>query len=617
MDYKQLAADIVSNVGGKDNIDIVSHCMTRLRFNLKDVSKANKEVLENLDGVLGVIYAGGQYMVILGQNLIPVYERVVKDYDLKAGEASDENLDDLSKEKQPLTIKNIANNILNYVSAAVTPLIPGLIAGGMLKVILLLIVTFIDSSFSSSSTYLLLSAIADAPFYFMPIIVAYGAASKLGATPVYAMVATAALLHGNFTGLVAGGEPFALFGISVRAISYGTTLLPALLIALVAYYAEKFFNKIVPGIFRSVFVGMGTIFVAGSLGYLILGPIGSMLGEGIAAIFMFLSGTVGPVAVGLLAAVLPWLVMTGMHTALAPFMTQLLTDPGYDAMIRPAFLLHNMAEGGAVLGVALRSKDAKYRSECISIAVGCIVAGVTEPAIYGINLKHRKPMYGVMIGGFAGGFIASLLGAKAFIMGYSNIIALPIFQDTVVAMIIGVAVAIIVAAIVTFILGIEEPKKNAALTKPVTKEYQDDQIIAISDGTMIELEKVNDEAFASKALGDGVAFELDSDFISAPANGTLTAMFPTGHAFGITTNDGIELLVHIGIDTVNLQGEGFDVLAKQGDNIRAGQPIVKIDREAIIAKGYDLTTMLIVTNANGKEIKFDHYGKIKQGTIIK
>lgn len=616
MDYKKLAADIVENVGGPENIEIVSHCMTRLRFNLKDVSKTNKETLENLNGVLGVVYAGGQYMVILGQNLIPVYERVIKDFNLEAGEISNENLDDI-KEKQPLTLKNIGNTILGYVSASVTPLIPGLIAGGMLKVILLLIVTFIDPDFANSSTYLLLSAIGDAPFYFMPIIVAYGAATKLGGTPVYAMVATAALLHTNFISLVSSGNPFTLFGISVRSLSYSSTLLPALLIALVAYYAEKFFNKIVPGIFRSVFVGMGTIFVAGSLGYLILGPIGNMLGEGIAAIFMFLSSTVGPVAVGLLAALLPWLVMTGMHTALAPFMTQLLSDPGYDAMIRPAFLLHNMAEGGAVLGVAARSKDAQYRSECISIAVGCIVAGVTEPAIYGVNLKHRKPMYGVMIGGFAGGFVASLLGAKAYVMGYSNIIALPIFQDTVIAMIIGVITAIVVAAVITFVLGIQETNTENTLTTPVQKTYQDSDIIAIADGKMIELDDVNDETFSSKALGDGVAFKLNSDFITAPANGKLTAMFPTGHAFGITTNEGVELLVHIGIDTVNLKGEYFDVLAKQGDTVRAGAPIVKIDREAIIAKGYDLTTMLIVTNTNNKDLTFDHYGIIKQGTIIR
>lgn len=613
MDAKKLAADIVKNVGGKENIKTVTHCMTRLRFTLKDVHKANKEEIEGINGVLGVVYAGGQYMVILGKNLLPVYEHVVKDFDISEEEAVSENLDDL--EKEPFTAKGVFNTIIGYISASVTPLIPGLIAGGMLKVVLLLIVTFVNAKFATSSTYLLLSAIADAPFYFMPIIVAYGAATKLGATPVYAMIASAALLHNNYLNLLTIGKPITMYGINVRLVSYGTSLLPALLIALASYYAEKFFNKIVPGIFKAVFVGMGTIFVAGSLGYLVLGPLGSYLGTGIANVFMFLNSTVGPLAVGLLAAVLPWMVMAGMHTALAPFMPQLLTNPGYDAMIRPAFIMHNMAEGGSVIGAALRTKDKEVKSEYISIAIGCIVAGVTEPAIYGVNLKYKKPMFGVMAGGFAGGFVASLLGAKAYVMGYSNIIALPIFQQTIMAAVIGVIVSIVVACAVTFVLGIDQESK-VPLTKPVEKIYADDQIIAIADGKMIPLEEVHDQAFSSKALGDGVAFDLSSDFITAPANGELTVLFPTGHAFGITNKDGVEMLVHIGIDTVNLKGEGFDVLAKQGDQVRAGQLIVKVDREKLEEKGFDMTTMLIVTQPNGKTIQFDDYGFKKQGDIV-
>lgn len=616
MNYKKLAMDIVENIGGASNIKTVTHCMTRIRFTLNDVSKANKEAIEELNGVLGVVYAGGQFMVILGQHLLPVYENVVKEFNLTEEKPIDENLDGLTNEKQPLTWKNAGNAVLNYVTAAVTPLIPALIAGGMLKVVLLLIVTFISSGYEESSSYLLLSAIADAPFYFMPIIVAYGAATKLGGTPIYAMISAAALLHENYTSLVAANESMSLFGINVQGLSYGTSLLPALLIALVAYYAEKFFNKIVPGIFRSVLVGMGTIFITGSLAFLILGPIGNMLGGGIASLFLFLENTVGPIAVGLLAASLPWLVMMGMHTALAPFMAQLVASPGYDSMIRPAFIIHNMAEGGAVLGVAARTKDKEFRSECISIAIGCIVAGVTEPAIYGINLKYRKPMIGVMTGGLAGGIIASILGAKAFIMGYSNILALPIFEDTILAMVTGILVAIVVSSIFTFVIGFDTNKrKNKNVTQPVIEEHKDDEIVAISQGTLIDLEDVEDEVFSSKTLGDGIALHLENDIICSPANGTLFTMFPTGHAFGVTTNEGLELLVHIGIDTVKLQGEGFDVLAEQEEKVRAGQPIVRIDREKLQEKGYDLTTMLIFTNTN-QEISLKKTGEVKIGEVL-
>ncbi|GEL15117.1 glucose PTS transporter subunit IIA [Pediococcus cellicola] len=620
MDYHKLAQQIVENVGNVENIKSVTHCMTRLRFVLKDVSKANKTDLEDMDAVLGVVYAGGQYMIILGQNLLPTYNAIVKDFDLTTEKPIDENLD-VPKETK-WTWRNAGGKIINFIQASVTPMIPGLIAGGMFKVVLLLIITFIEPSFAKTTTYTLLSAIADSPFYFMPIVVAYGAATKLGGTPTYSMMATASLLYPGFHDLVTqmAAHPNmanpTLFNLPVKVINYGTSLLPALLISIVAYFTEKFLNKIVPGIFKSIFVGLGTIFVSGTLGFLILGPIGDYLGQMIATLVMFLNGTVGPLAVGLLAAVLPWLVMTGMHTALAPFMPQLISDPGYDPILRPAFLLHNMSEGGANIGVALKTKNKKLKSQAWSLAVGAIVAGVTEPSLYGINLKYKKPMYGVMAGGFAGGVVAGIFGAKAYIMGYSNVLALPIFEKTVGAIVGGIITAIVVSAAVTFVLGIDEGKKAKSVTTPVSQTYPDNAIVAVSDGIVEPLKEVKDEAFASGALGKGVAFKLESNFICSPANGEITAMFPTGHAFGITTKEGIEILVHIGINTVNLKGEGFDVLVHQGDKVRAGEPIVRVDRKLIEGKGYDLTTMLILTNPNGKKVLLKEEGQVSVGTIL-
>ena len=453
-DAKQVAADVVRLVGGKENITSVAHCMTRLRFVLKDLKKADQEALKKLPGVLGVIYAGGQLMVVLGKNLLPVYETVVKDYGLSEGEEIHENLDEPA-EKQPLTLKRAGVAVLDYISAAVAPMITGLVAGGMLKVVLLLI-TLVAPDFDASNTYVLLSALADAPFYFMPIFAAYGAAKKLGSTPIYAMICAATLLHTSYTGLVAAGDPVALFGIPVRLMSYSSSLLPALLIALCAYYLEKFFNKIIPGIFKSLLVGLCTITVTMVLGFTILAPLGGYIGNYLAIVFGFLGDKIGFITVALLAACLPWLVMCGMHLGLVPFMTQALTNPGYDAVFRPAFILHNMAEGGACIGVALRAKNAELRAEALSIAFGCIVAGVTEPAIYGINLPRKKPMYGVMAGGAAGGIVAGLLGARAYVMGYSTVLALPIFQETILAMSAAILTAIVVGAIVTFVLTPEQ-----------------------------------------------------------------------------------------------------------------------------------------------------------------
>ena len=462
LNYQQISKAIVRLVGGVENIQSVSHCMTRLRFVLKTESKADTASLKAMKGVLGVVSAGGQYMIILGKNLPPVFEAVQKQFNLSEGQNTSENLDaDLVAEKKPLTVKSAALAVLGYVSSSVSPMITGLVAGGMLKVVLLLI-TLVRADFSSSATYLLLSGVADACFYFMPIFVAYGAAKKLGSTPIYAMICAASLLHGNYTSLVAAGEPVTLLGLPVRLMSYSSSLLPALLLTLFAYYMERLFNKIIPGIFKSLLVGLCTITVTMIAGFVVLAPAGGYLGNYLAVVFGFLGDTVGPIAIAVLAACLPWLVMCGMHMALVPFMTQALTNPGYDAVFRPAFILHNMAEGGACIGVALRAKTAELRSEALGIAFGCIVAGVTEPAIYGINLPRKSPMIGVMAGGAAGGVVAGLLGARVYVMGYSTILALPIFQQTILAAAAAVVVAIAVAAAVTFILNPEQNTKASS-----------------------------------------------------------------------------------------------------------------------------------------------------------
>lgn len=460
LNYKQMASDIIKLVGGAENVSSLGHCMTRLRFILKNEAAADAEAIKKIKGVLGVVSSNGQFMVILGQNLLPVFETIMKSYSFESGKVSNENLD--AAEKGPLTLKSAGAAVLGYVSASVTPLIAGLIAGGMLKVFILLFNMVYD--FSGTTTYVLLSGLADAPFYFMPIFIAYGAAVKLGSTPIYSMICAAALLHGNFTALVAAGEAVTMLGLPVRLVSYSSSLLPALLIALVAYYAEKFLNKIVPGIFKAIFVGMGTLFITMTLGYTVLGPLGSFCGSYITQFFVFMGSKIGFITLGVLAGAMPWLIMCGVHTTFGGFMAQSLAEVGYDSIFRPCLLLHNMAEGGACIGVGLRTKKMETRSEAFSLGFGCIVAGVTEPAIYGLNLPRRKPMLGVMAGGAAGGIVAGLFGCHNYTMGYSTILALPIFEDTMIGMAIAIAVAIVVAAVVTFILGFEEAEEDEAVT---------------------------------------------------------------------------------------------------------------------------------------------------------
>lgn len=459
MNYDKVSNDIVALTGGLDNIQNVTRCATRLRLFVKDKNSVNLDEIKQIDGVLGTVFVTDELQIVLAKNLIPVFERVSKMYNTRSGgsevteSASKKNTTESLNTKQKLA--KAGNNVLSFVSAAVTPMIPGLVAGGMLKTFLLLI-TLAVPSFNKSSVYVLLGFVADVPFYFMPIFVAYGAAKKLGGTTIFPMIVAAGLVYPNFLTLINGEEAVSFLSVAVTPVKYASTLLPALLVALCAYYTEKLLSKILPGIVRPILLGVGTIAITFALSITILGPLGYVIGTYVANIFLWAAKHLGPVAVALLAGCMPFLVMTGMHHAVTPFMVQAISDPGYDPMFRPAYLLHNMAEGGACLGVALKAKDKAIKAECFSLAFGCIVAGVTEPAIYGINLPLKKPMIGVIAGAASGGFVAGLLGATAYVYGYSTILAIPIFQQTIMAIVIAIVVAIVVSAAVTFVLGFDE-----------------------------------------------------------------------------------------------------------------------------------------------------------------
>ena len=614
MNHEQLAAILVEKAGGPGNITTVTHCATRLRFTLKDKDLADMDAITSEEGVLGCIYATGQLQIILGKDLLPVFDAVLK---LDSMKSIGHGKTEVKKEKK--TIGKMLDDGIGFVAGAVAPLVPALIGGGMLKVFLLLL-SYVWPSFTGTNTYAILGWVANAPFYFMPIFVAYGAASKLGGTPIYAMAGAASLLTPAFTQMVADKTELTMYGLPVRLVKYPQQLLPALLISLAAYVIEKWLNKVIPGIFKSIFVGAGTMALSMSLGFLILGPLGSYVGSLISGVFVFLGNTAGPVAVSVLAACLPWLVMTGMHHAISPFMAQSIADPGYDPIFRPAFILHNMAEGGACLGVGLRTKDAAFRSEAFSLAFGCIVAGVTEPAIYGINFRLKKPMLGVMVGGAVGGVVAGLMGARAYAMGYSTVMALPIFENTILAMASGIVVAILTAALVTFLLGFEEaPQKNGgkdAASKDEAKTGEDEKnIVSVGNGNMIDISTVKDETFAQKILGDGVAFELTDGCIVAPCDGVVEMLAETGHAFGIRRDDDLSLLVHIGIDTVKNNGKGFTNLVKEGTHVKAGTPMVKVDLDAL-RQNYDMTTMLVVTEPTENAIVFKNFDSVQAGESI-
>lgn len=347
--------------------------------------------------------------------------------------------------------------LLDYVSGSVTPMLPGIIAAGMVKVFLLLAILAVPA-WEGSKTYALFSILADAGFYFLPIWVAFGASKKLGGTPLYAMLVAAAIFAPDFIAIVEAvpQEPYDIFGLPVTLTSYASGLLPALLLSYAAFRIERLLDRIIPDVIKPVFVGSLTVIVTYALTMVLLAPIGTWLGEAIVSVIMGIHGALGPMTSAILAGALPFLIMFGVHMAFVPFMIQLLENPGYDAIFRAPMMLHNMAEGGACLGVALRAKNAEFRAEALSCAVSAIFAGVTEPALYGVTFRLRKPLIGVCVGGAVGAFTASALGARGYVMGFASIFGLPVFQDTIGAAAIGVAVTIVVSAVVAFLVGFDE-----------------------------------------------------------------------------------------------------------------------------------------------------------------
>lgn len=612
MDYEIIGKQIVDFVGGKENVESLTHCMTRLRFVLKDESKVEKEKLEKLPEVLGVAKGAGQIQIIMGKNLLPAYNAIVEHYNFD--NVSNGNLK--KSNEHPKTFRGVLQAIINYMGGAVSSMIVGLIAGGMLKIVLLLI-SLVFPAIIETNTYNLITFLSDVPFYFMPVLVAYGAAKKLGANQIYSMMVALALLYPSFTEMATDGGSTTLFGLPVLLITYSGSFLPVLLSTFAVYHLEKFFEKIIPGVLKPILIGMCTVLVATSATWIAFGPIAIYVGNYFIGFLVWMQSVIGPLALAVLASIVPFLVMTGMHTLFAPFMAQSLTQVGFDGFFRPALMLHNMSEGAACLGIALKTKNKELRTEALSLGFGCVVAGVSEPALYGLMLRFKKPLYGVMAGGAAGGLVAGLLGAKAFIMGRSTILAIPIFQDTIVSMLIGIGVAMITSFIVTYILGFEDVVSiKSDVKEDSVNGLSETTLQTIANGATFPIEQVKDEVFSRKMMGEGIAFSIADSTIVSPCSGVVTAVFPGGHAYGITRTDGVELLIHIGLDTVNLNGDGFKPLVNQGDFIKIGQKLVEVDIKKIEESGIDLSTMLIFTEPKGKKINFEDFGNVSLGQIV-
>ncbi len=458
INIEQLTSAIIEKVGGVDNISSVAHCVTRLRFILADEKKADTEGLKKLNGVLGVVFGAGQYQVVLGPNVFPVFDRIKKEYDIEIDEmANENNAEDLNlnEKKGKNSFSYYLEKAIRFLSASLTPFITVLYGAGMLRVMLSL-ASYFWPNITDSTTYSMFNFLAQTPFYFMPVLIAYGTSKTLKSNPAFAITVAAMLLYPDFVALAGTDAQITIFGLPVVLTKYSNTLLPAIFATLLLAHLEKFFYRVIPSVLKSVFAPLFTLAVALPLVTVFLAPLGTILGSYVVNVLVWVYRATGGFAVGLLAAVWPFVIIGGMNMLFVAPMTELLASTGFDNFFRPAWILHNIAEGGACVGVALKTKNEQLKTDAIAAATSAIISGVSEPAIYGINLRLKKPLYAVVISGLAGGCVAGFLGARAYALGYSSILAIPIFEDTIIAIVAAIIVTFIVAAILTFVLGFED-----------------------------------------------------------------------------------------------------------------------------------------------------------------
>ena len=596
MDYKKTAEEILKLVGGDKNVASVTNCMTRLRFNLNDAKKANVEAIKRIKGVQGVVTKNGQFQIVIGTDVGNVCEEIKKLGKFEENAASDE-------EKNT----GIIAAFFGTLTAIFQPIIPALAGSGMIKALLALLVAFklVDSG---SQTYQIFNAFGDALFAFMPFILAFSAAKRFKCNPYVSAVLAGVLLHSSFVGLNTG-DPVHLFGfIPVTMISYGGSVVPILLIVWVQSYIERFANKISPKPVKIFLAPMITIIVTGIIGITIAGPLGNLVGQVIAVGFNWLNDYAGWVIPVLMGTFCPFFVMTGMHYCFAPIQTIQYATLGYGTILGPGMLASNIAQGTAALVVGAKSKNKDLKQLGFSSGVTGLM-GITEPALYGVNLRLKKPLYASMIGGCAAGLYAGITGIHTFSSTTAGIFALPVYIGgesfaNVINAAITIVISMVVTAIATLILGFDDPAEEQS-AEPAVPEKTGAPVkaqgIKISidspvEGRVIPLSEVKDEVFSNEIVGKGAAVGPQKGEIHAPADGEIASIFDTGHALGMLTRDGVELLIHVGLNTVELKGKYFTIHAKQGDYVKKGDLLISFDIKGIQNAGYDVTTPVLITN---------------------
>lgn len=610
--YEKLAQDIVVNVGGKENVSGLVHCITRLRFTLKDESMAQDETLKNMDGVITVMKSSGQYQVVIGNHVPEVFEDVCKILDLENN----------SGESEPPKKQKKIDLLIDTVSGIFQPILGIMAACGMLKGFNTLFATLHLYS-ETSGGYLVINAAGDALFTFLPLFLGYTAAKKFGLKPMIGLALGAAMCYPGIQGsaIAEGAKPlytllnetmFAspvyvdFFGIPIISIDYTGTVIPIILTVWFASKCEKFFNRYVPDLVKFFFVPMLTLLVALPVAMIVIGPIATFASTLISEFTLMIRSFSPLLAGAIVGATWQILVIFGIHWGFIPVYINNIMTLGYDNVMMPFFAC-TFATSAVVLGIYFKTKDKKLKQMAIPNFISGIF-GVTEPAIYGMLLPLKKPFIISCIAGGIGGAFYGHFNFRKFIMGGMGIFELPNMMNpdgsmgNIIVALVGIVISMTVGFLLTVIF-YKEPATQSNLDGKVTKENitetsEAEETILFSplNGKVIPLEEVKDAAFSSGALGDGLAVLPESGELYSPINGTVVALFPTGHAIGLSTDSGVEILIHIGMDTVSLEGKGFETSVSVGDKVIRGQKLIDFDKDAIISAGYDIITPIVITN---------------------
>ena len=597
MNVAKLAADLIPLVGGKENIKSVIHCMTRLRFQLVDMSKARISDIEQLDGVMGVKEVGVQTQVIIGPNVAEVYKEVTRLLgDLQQNSSTVSGPEEEEKQK-------ISAKLLDMISGIFAPVIPLITGAGMIKAILTILVMF--GLPNTSQEYYILNFIADSGFYFFPIVLAFSSAKKFGCNPYLAAMIGGVLIHPSWNALVAAGETVTFFGLPVKLFSYASSILPTILTVWFMSYVERFAEKVSPNMVKSILKPLIAMAVSALVSLIALAPFGAYIGGILSGVIGFLDSKVPVLVPTIVGAIQPFLVFFGMHLAIfPPLQTLQLAEMGYETVCGPGFLAAVLACSGATIGFGIRTKDKKAKELAFSTGFTAF-CGVTEPAVYGIIVKYKQIIPAVVLGGISGGLFAGIFHLKRYALATPGVPALPTFigedPNNIFVAIGTVCIAFVVSLVAAFILSGEKKETKKANNKTdvtSTLPTQPNTLYAPLTGQVIPLEQVPDETFSAGILGNGFAIQPTVPNVYAPFDGTVIQTMDSRHAIGIQSNDGMEVLIHVGIDTVDMNGTGFTLHCAEGDQVKRGQLLLTFDPKAIEKAGHPTVTVVVVTNTD-------------------